>query len=293
MVKSKVKIAELIKKIKIPEIKHSFLKMSTDEKETNQKATDIKNNAKISQSVSLTIAQKEIPRATKETIEQVREELRNREKEISYLSTVEASLNSAKSYDPSIKQNTPSFDLKNQQSSSPTIQSSNVKEKKKEMKITEIKDTRVISQRNLEKTVSMQEDFPILSSQGARISPTLSQSSGTMFNRKTPQQIREELRKKDKEFSYLATVQASASTTKSYDPSIKSGSAFFEAQSRAERINPTISASPIQEVQSRSLSIRDALNQGSVEPGLRTFNDQSKEYKTERVEKYIAKRRTE
>lgn len=164
-----------------------------------------------------------------------------------------------------------------------------IKEIKNKTKITELKK----EESSLEEKVEETNDFLSVDSSSNLANPTLTQNSIPRFTRETKEQVREELRNKDKEFSYIATVNAAASTTRSYDPSIKSGSTFFEARSQGERINPTISASPLQEVQGRSLSIRDALTQNSIEPGLRNFNDQNKEYKTERVEKYVAKRRAE
>jgi hypothetical protein len=291
MPKPKIKIKEILKKIKISEVKSQ--ESSFKPAESNLK-TEVKLFSETNKPATPSLPSREISVTSKSNLEQVKEELKRKDKELSYLSTVEASLTSPKSYDPSIKSTVPSFESKIKDSFNPMVKpSSSVKEIKKDIKITEIKTQRIEKETELERRVNFEKDFPILSSQGTHLSPTLSQEFKPKFTRKTPEQVREELRNKDKEFSYLATVQASASTTRSYDPSIKSNSAFFEAQSRAERINPTISASPIQEVQGKSLSIRDALNQGSLEPGLRNFNDQSKEYKTERVEKYVAKRRND
>ncbi|HVY01479.1 MAG TPA: hypothetical protein VHA12_01810 [Candidatus Nanoarchaeia archaeon] len=288
-IKKDIKVTEIKKDIKITELKKENKLQVNLPLEKEVKSKDRNFNSLIQKSL-----QKNEPSVAIMEKEQVREELRNKEKELSYISTVQASLDSPKSYDPSIKSESTSFErFESKSISSSTRSPPIIKEIKKDMKVTEIKTNRLENKRELESKVNLETDFPILSRQGARVSPTLSQESTINFNRKTPEQVREELRNKDKEFSYLSTVQAANSTTRSYDPSIKSGSAFFESGQRAERINPTISSSPLQEVQSRSSNIRDALNQGSLEPGLRNFNDQGKEYKTQRVEKYVAKRRND
>jgi hypothetical protein len=164
-----------------------------------------------------------------------------------------------------------------------------VKEIKKDIKVTEIK-----KEESLENKVEISKNIPIFSNSSNSTNPTLAQSALPKFERNTPEKIREELRNKDKEFSYLTTVEASRSTTRSYDPSIKSNSAFFESRSSGERINPTLSSSsPLMDVQRGSGRIRDVLGQQDIEPGLRQFGDNDKDYSTEKVEKYVSKRRSE
>jgi hypothetical protein len=163
-----------------------------------------------------------------------------------------------------------------------------VREIKKEIKVTELK----APESKLEGKIQPTDNSPIVSSTSPSRSPTLVQNLTPRFSESTRVQVREGIQSKDREFSYASMI---AQPTRSYDPSIRSsGSQFAEVPVQGDRINPTLrSSNALQDSpQGTGRNIRDNLNPADLEPALRRTRGE-RDYQIEKVEKYVAKRRTD
>jgi hypothetical protein len=150
---------------------------------------------------------------------------------------------------------------------------------------------------SLETRIDLEENSPRVTSaptsSSSSVNPTITQKFQAQERKFEASARREEAEKE--RFTYQMLNQESR---RKYDASIRGGSAVTADQAAAsQRIDPSLpQGSAVRGFPDSPQpgDSRDILSQGNVEPGLRRFSPEERDYTTDNsVQKYVAKRRTD